>query len=267
MRTVTAGTRIGEYVLVEPIGSGAFADVWLAHHNVWTERQVAVKLARDEEYVRYLRREGIILHGLDHEYILKTLGLDPEHDPPYIIAEFIAGGSLRELLEKKEKLAPYHALQIVDEILQALVFAHEKGIIHRDIKPANVLLQDGSVRLADFGLGHVTSSLALSSVFLSEAGQAGTPLYFSPEQKLGQELDARSDLYAVGLIFFECLTGSLPAGIEAPSELVTGLPDGFDALFRQLYARKEKRFPTGQAALEAVEELWRRFGRYCGLTP
>ena len=83
MRAVSAGTRIGEYVLTEKIGAGAFADVWLAHHNVWTEQQVAVKLAREEEYVRYLRREGIILHELDHENILKTLGLDEKAQPQF----------------------------------------------------------------------------------------------------------------------------------------------------------------------------------------
>jgi uncharacterized RDD family membrane protein YckC len=98
-------------------------------------------------------------------------------------------------------------------------------------------------------------------VFQSEGGQAGTPLYFSPEQRQAEPLDGRSDLYAVGLIMFECLTGSLPAGLEMPSEHVTGLPEGFDAIFRKLYARKEKRYASAHEALEDVRRLWDVLGR------
>ena len=104
--------------------------------------------------------------------------------------------------------------------------------------------------------GAVAADLTLSSVFRSTDGKiVGTPLYFSPEQQRGEALDERSDLYAVGIIFFECLTGSLPAGSEVPSEIVPSLPRSFDAFYKRLYARKEKRFPSAEKALEALTEI------------
>ena len=260
MITVSPGTRISEYILDRPLGAGAFAEVWLAHHHIWTDSQVAVKLARDESYIQYLKREGILLHKLEHPHIVRTLGLDPTHDPPYMIAEYVSGGSLRDLLKKKGRLTPPRALEVVEEALEGLAFAHENGVIHQDLKPENILLGTDGVKLSDFGLGKATSEITLSSVFRSEGGQAGTPLYFSPEQKQGEEVDARSDLYAMGLIFFECLTGSLPAGPEMPSEIVESLPSEFDEFYRKLCARKEKRFPSAEEALRAMDELWRAIG-------
>ncbi len=261
MRTVSAGTRVSEYILEKPLGAGAFAEVWLGHHHIWTDRQVAVKIARDEAYVRYLKREGILLHKLNHPRIVSTLGLDPEYDPPYIIAEYMDGGSLRDLLGAEGRLGPARTLEIVEAALEALAFAHDNDVIHRDLKPENILLRAGEVKLSDFGLGQVTSELTLSSVFKSEGGQAGTPLYFSPEQRASEPLDGRSDLYAVGLILFECLTGSLPAGLEMPSEHIPGLPEGFDAIFQKLYARKDKRYASAHAALADVRRLWGVLGR------
>jgi len=259
MEAVAAGTRIGEYILEEPIGRGAFAEVWRARHHFWKDAFAAVKIARQGEYVKYLKREGVILHKLDHPNIVRVLGVDPDHDPPYLITEYVAGGSLRDLLQREGRISPLRTLEIIAETLEALAFAHKQGVIHRDLKPENILLDDGHVKLTDFGLGLVADDMALSSVFRSSEGAtAGTVIYFSPEQRRGEKLDERSDLYTVGIILFECLTGTVPAGSEMPSEVVPHLLPGFDRIYKKLYARKENRFKSAEKALRAVYSLMER---------
>ena len=258
---LNAGDRISEYVLEEKIGQGGFGEVWRARHNVWKDQQVAVKIPLNGDLVRRLKKEGMIQHDLVGEGIVKTLGLDPDHEPPYLILEYIDGGSLRKVLEEEGRLSIQRALEIARTTLQVLKRAHEKGVTHGDIKPENILLEkSGRILLADFGLSQLmqeaaTGEALAQSLFSREGeGISGTIAYMSPEQKdPRRKVDHRTDLYSLGLVLFEMLTGSLPEGGEVPSDLNPGVPVDVDRVFRRCYARLARRFATADEALREVE--------------
>jgi serine/threonine-protein kinase len=242
--------------------------VWRARHHVFGD-VVAIKVPTDAQYVRNLQREGVAVHGLHHPNIVRAIDLDPYADPPYFVMEFIDGPSLREVVDRERAAFPIGAaVVILRGILQALTAAHEKGLIHRDLKPANILLDrppedlatitEQAVKVTDFGLGHVggttTQSMMQSGSMLTEEGRsiAGTLAYMSPEQKEGLDLDARSDLYACGLILFEMLTGERPQGGEVPGSLRREAPGQLDQVFQRCYTRRERRYDSAEEMLAAL---------------
>jgi serine/threonine-protein kinase len=253
------GDRISEYVLDSPAGSGTFGTVWRARHHVWTQQLVAIKLPTSPAYLRELQREGLAASRLSHPNVVKAIGFDPYADPPYLVMEYVAGRSLRELL-RNGPLATATAVTILRQILSGLAHAHENGIVHRDLKPENVLLTEagltsdfaapGSVKITDFGLGQTQAKGGSIAYSLSIAGDAqklvGTLDYMSPEQRAGGDVDARSDLYACGAMLFEMITGEKPTGTEVPSDLRSGVPEGIDHAFRRAYTRLDRRI--GSAA-------------------
>lgn len=260
MIALQPGDRISEYILEEPLGKGAFGEVWRARHHVWDDRHVAVKIPTSVEAVRQLSNEGVIQASLDHPGIAKTLGMDTTGDPPYFITEYVEGRSLRELLEERGSFPPEEVLSIIQQVLVVLDYAHARGVVHQDIKPGNILLTaQGEVKLTDFGLGQnmTGESLLLSASLRSEdaTGISGTMPYIAPEIRDGAtEIDGRVDLYSLGIVLFEMLTGKRPAGGEVPSELTAGLPTWTDEIFRGLYTRRESRFAEASAVLERLEK-------------
>lgn len=252
------GQRISEYVLDERLGSGGAGEVWRAHHHVWQQQFVAIKIPRDADYIRQLQREGLAIQQLDHPNIIKAHGLDPYADPPYLVMEYAAGGSLRSLI-KSSKPDVRRAIALVRQVLEGLAYAHSKGLIHRDVKPENILLTaDGTVKLGDFGLGKriqsgqsIVHTLSIDGAVAGEV--AGTIDYMSPEQRGGGDVDARSDLYATGVVLFELLTGDRPAGTEVPSDLNGDVPKSLDDVFRQAYARVDRRFRSAADFLKALD--------------
>ncbi|GIW70685.1 MAG: hypothetical protein KatS3mg102_0227 [Planctomycetota bacterium] len=263
------GDRISEYVLDERLGAGGFGVVWRAHHHVFTDRVVAIKVPANAEQARLLRHEGVLADLVRHPGAVEVLGLDPDHDPPYLVLEYVEGESLRERLRARGRLEADEAVGIGCEVLAVLAEAHRRGIVHRDLKPENVLLRrDGRVKLADFGLGRLRElehgELLLSGAFVSEAagGSSGTLAYMAPEQKQpGRPVDARADVYAFGLVLFEMLTGALPEGREVPSELVAGLDPALDRIFAGCYCRLEARYPDAGAVLRELQAVRARLGR------
>ena len=256
MITLKTGDRISEYILEEPLGKGGFGEVWRARHHLWKDRQVAVKVPLRPEAVQDLTNEGLIQATLDHPGIAKSLGMDAESDPPYFIVEFIDGRSLRSVLDEQQSLPSAAVLSILKQLLSVLEYAHERGVIHQDIKPENILLtDDGVVKLTDFGLGQTVKgeSLLLSaSLRTAGASPGGTIGYIAPEIRDHEGTpDGRADLYSVGILIFELLTGRRPAGGELPSELVGHLPPWCDRVFRGLYTRRDARFKD-VAAVRAV---------------
>ncbi len=259
------GQRVSEYILDELVGRGGFGEVWRGHHHVWRDRLVAVKVPLDREYVSKLRSEGILQHSVDSPHIVQTVGLDPEHDPPYLIMEWVEGESLRERIRREGRLAEAEALRIGREIAEALFEAHGKGIVHRDLKPENVLLdEEGRVRLTDFGLGKIydaeSASLMRSGSLRTREGAdiVGTLRYMSPEQqdpKRARDVDHRTDLYALGIVLFEMLTGETPAGGEVPSEVRGGLDPRIDKIFRGCYSRLETRYGDVKHVLRDLDAL------------
>jgi serine/threonine protein kinase len=259
MQKPHAGDRIGEYVLIEPVGEGGFGEVWKANHHVWEAELAAVKVPTNPLYVKSLQNEGVTIHGLKHPHIVRAIGLDPYGSPPYLIMEFVEGQSLRQRIERGE-IPIDDCVDIFRQMMEGLRFAHENGVVHRDIKPANVLLaSDGLVKLTDFGLGRAlnitTQSILQSGSLRSDEGTqvAGTLAYMAPEQRDGEATDHRADLYAAAVVLFEMLTGDRPAGSEIPSQVRMGVSGWIDDIFVRCYTRLERRVKSAAEILEAVD--------------
>ena len=217
----TANQRIGEYVLEQKVGGGTFGEVWRAHHHVWSDQLVAVKIPTDPQYLRNLQREGSAIHGLKHPNIVRAIGFDPYAETPYLAMEYIPGSSLRPLVSQRRVSIP-DAIAIMRQVLAGIAYAHANNIIHRDIKPENILVHEkafaegfnveGLVKVTDFGMGKAATasagSIAYSASLNDDAGReiAGSLDYMSPEQRSGGKVDARTDLYACGVVLYELLT-------------------------------------------------------------
>jgi len=264
----TPNERVGEYVLSERISRGTFGEVWKAHHHVWTDQLVAVKIPTDQQYLRNLQHEGVAIHGLVHPNIVRAIGFDPYAPTPYLAMEYVAGTSLRPLIQNKSLSVP-DAVAILRQVLAGLGYAHEHGVVHRDVKPENILIHerafregfaaDGVVKVTDFGLGRAateaaTGSIAYSASLDSPAGReiAGTLDYMAPEQRSGEKVDGRADLYACGVVLYEMLTGERPAGTDLPSDLNKSVPKLLDEAFRRSYARLDKRFASAAEFMAAL---------------
>jgi beta-lactam-binding protein with PASTA domain len=209
----------GRYRILRRIGSGGMADVYLAEDQE-LGRNVAIKIlndrhAGDEQFVERFRREAKNAAGLSHPNIVSIYDRGEAEGTYYIAMEHIDGRSLKELILARGP-APIHiTIEYARQILSALRFAHRRGLVHRDIKPHNVLDDgDGRVKVTDFGIARVGASQ------MTEAGSiVGTAQYLSPEQARGAPVDARSDLYSLGIVLYELLTGKVPFTGDSPVEI------------------------------------------------
>ena len=201
----------GRYRLLSPLGSGASAQVYLAD-DVRLRRLVAVKvlhpaLADDESFLRRFRAEAQSAAALGHPHILAVFDWNGDDGAPFLVTEYLSGGSLRAMLDAGHRLSTAQALVIGLEAARALAHAHREGFVHRDIKPANLLFgEDGRLRVADFGLAR-----AIAEAGWTETGAVlGTARYASPEQARGEVVDGRSDVYSLALVLVESVTGAVP---------------------------------------------------------
>ncbi len=255
------GTTLGVRRLLRVIGKGGMGTVYEAEDPA--RGRVAVKvlpphLARDDGFVTRFRREAAVLAGLSHPNLVEVFERGQDGDRCYFVMEYVRGESLRKALERGP-LPWRDALCITRDVLSGLGFAHGRGVVHRDLKPENVILEaDGRARLLDFGLSRIVrgeaaedlSRLTHTNVVL------GTYEYMAPEQRLGSQLvDERSDLYALGVILYEMLTGSLPLGrFEPASVLRPGVPGSLDAVInRALAGTTQGRHPSAAAFREAID--------------
>lgn len=214
------GQTLGQYQLVEQIGKGGMATVYKAFQP-GLNRYVAVKVlpayyAHEPGFAERFTREAQAIAQLDHPHILPVFDFGKQGDISYIVMKYVAAGSLRDALG--QPLAPVQAVEIIEQIAGALDAAHERGILHRDVKPGNVLIDErGWTYLSDFGLAKMVEG----SMHLTGTGVGvGTPAYMSPEQGQGLPVDARTDVYALGVILFEMLTGHVPYEAETPMAVV-----------------------------------------------
>ena len=216
---MTAG-RMGDHIgrvldnryrLVSSIGAGASGQVFLAD-DIRLRRRVAVKLlhealATDSMFLRRFESEARLVGGLNHPHIMAVHDWGQDQ-VPYLVTEYLSGGSLRSMLDNGERLSPSQALVIGLEAARALDHAHRRGLVHRDIKPDNLLFdEDGRVRIADFGLAR---ALAEASVTEPDGAFVGTARYASPEQAIGETLTTASDIYSLALVLGEAIEGNLP---------------------------------------------------------
>ena len=216
MMRIAADTVIdGRYQVLEHLGTGGMAEVYCAH-DVKLERKVALKLlhdrfAADEEFVERFRREASSAAGLQHQHVVSVYDSGTSDGTPYIAMEYVAGRTLKELVRDGGPLKPAQAIDLTLQILRAARFAHRRGVIHRDFKPQNVMVDDeGRAKVTDFGIARAGAS------DMTQTGSImGTAQYLSPEQAQGHAVNARSDLYSIGVILYELLTGSVPFDAES----------------------------------------------------
>jgi len=206
------------YALGEMIGTGGMADVYIGD-DTRLNRKVAIKvlrrdLARDPSFVARFKKEALAAGGLNHSGIVAVYDSGDENNSPYIVMELISGQTLRQVM--KQGLIPQgRALEIIEGILQALEYSHKEGIVHRDIKPGNIMITDsGDIKVMDFGIARATDDIG--ATMTNTWNVIGTAQYLSPEQATGELADGRSDLYSLGCLMYELLTGRPPFTGDTP---------------------------------------------------
>jgi len=203
----------GRYRIGEMIGTGGMADVYIGEDSRLS-RQVAVKvlrsdLARDPSFLARFRKEALAAAGLNHPGIVAVYDSGEDGANSYIVMELVKGETLRDVLRSGQPLSTERALEIIAGVLEALTYSHENGIIHRDIKPGNIMLtENGDVKVMDFGIARAMDDIG--ATMTNTWNVIGTAQYLSPEQATGESADLRSDIYSVGCLLFELLTGRPP---------------------------------------------------------
>jgi len=258
--------RLPHYEVTELLGRGGMGAVYKGWQKS-LERFVAIKIlppgleSGDVDFAARFKREAKAMAKLKHP------GIIPVHDAGetadgllYFVMDFVEGTDVQKLLAARGKLPPEEALPIASRVLDALAYAHQRGIIHRDIKPANIMLDtDGNVLVADFGLARST---APDTTMLTVSNMAmGTPDFMAPESHLGMDhVDHRADLYAVGVMLYQMLTGKLPRGrFESPSHAVPGLDKRLDAIVdRTLQNERDARYSSAIELKSAIEPVLAR---------
>jgi peptide/nickel transport system substrate-binding protein len=268
------GEDIGRYHVVEQLGEGGMASVFKAF-DTHLERYVALKIIlpsqqQTEQFLKRFDREAKALAKLTHSNIVPVIDYGEYKDIPFLVMAFIPGGTLRDMMGSA--IAWDDAARLIAPIASALAYAHRSGIIHRDVKPANILItESGQPMLSDFGIAKI---LETKTTALTGTGMGiGTPDYMCPEQGQGLPVDSRSDVYSLGVVFYEMITGRKPfiadtplavvvkhmtEPLPRPKKFVPDLPDGVEAvIFKALAKNPDDRYVDMSAFQAALEKLGR----------
>ena len=214
------GSKIlaGRYELIEKIGDGGMAVVYKAKDRL-LNRFVAIKILKpefikDPKFIDSFRRESQAAAGLSHPNIVSVFDVGKEGNIYYIVMEVLEGDTLSDIIRREGHLSEMRAIDIAKQIAQALSSAHKKNIIHRDVKPHNILMsEDGTAKIADFGIAKAVNS---GTIVNNTSTVMGSVHYLSPEQARGGYVDARSDIYSLGIVLYEMLTGNVPFDGDNP---------------------------------------------------
>ncbi|MDH4136669.1 MAG: serine/threonine protein kinase, partial [Anaerolineae bacterium] len=213
--SVRAGKMLGKYRLTEKLGRGVMAEVYRAY-DPGSNRYVAVKvlhafLAGEEDFLGRFEREATAMMRLRHPNIVQILDFDHEGDLYYMVMEFIDGPTLKAELRERSRMGqpfdPKETARILTAIGNAVGYVHRRGVVHRDLKPANIMFtSEGEPMLTDFGIAKIVGAKR----YTMTGAISGTPTYMSPEQGQGERGDERSDIYSLGVILYEMVTGCVP---------------------------------------------------------
>jgi len=276
------GSELGQYRILELIGRGGMGEVYLAH-DTRLHRRVALKLlpariTRDEQRLKRFQQEAYAASALSHPNILTVYDIGEQDDSHFIATEYVEGETLRQLM-KRVKVSIAEALEIALQVAAALSAAHATGIIHRDIKPENIMVRpDGYVKVLDFGLaklieppGSQASAYGLQMIDTDPGMVMGTVNYMSPEQARGKTLDARTDIFSLGIVSYELIAGCVPFAGESsadvlaailatePLPLVSYAPEASPELQRMisktLRRERDERYQTMQDVLADLKDL------------
>ncbi|HZT82282.1 MAG TPA: serine/threonine-protein kinase, partial [Gemmataceae bacterium] len=274
---LTAGEQLGPFVIEKELGSGAMGAVFRAKYTK-TGQRVAIKvmvpgLGTNERAMARFEREAAILKQLNHPNIVRLVGVGKYHGTPYYAMEYLQGESVDRMLARRGRLTWEEVVDLGTQLCAGLQHAHEHGIIHRDLKPSNLMvLADGTVKLTDFGIAKDLDVTQLTGANCT----VGTASYMSPEQCRGdRDINHKSDLYSMGVMFYELLTGKKPfvaespmdmfllhlkAQAERPSRLVLDIPIWLDTLVCQLMEKKPEQRPrdaktVGEALAGIAEKV------------
>lgn len=270
--------KIGRYEIKSELGRGGMATVYRGYDPRF-EREVAVKvlppelLHADPQFRARFEREAKIIAQLEHPSIVPVYDVGEENNQPYFVMRFMNGGSLSERI-KAGIMSVGEAAKILDQIAPGLDEAHAKGFVHRDLKPSNILFDvKGSPYISDFGIAKITQG---QSGTMTGSGIIGTPAYMAPEQATGDQVDGRADIYAVGIILFEMLTGKQPYEADTPMAVAIkhvtdpvpriltvnpNLPADMDLIIQKAMAKnRDERFFTAVELVQTLKELAGEFG-------
>jgi serine/threonine protein kinase len=271
------GKTLGKYQISDRIGKGGMAEVYKAYHPK-LDRFVTIKilhsyLAEGEDFLTRFDREAKAVAALRHPHIVQIHDFDLIDENYFMVMEYIDGGTLQDKMVELSKGGKYmpvkQVLSILREVGEALDYAHKKGILHRDIKPSNILLDSsGTAYLADFGIARMISA----TQFTSTGSLIGTPAYMSPEQGKGMELTDASDIYSLGIVLYELLTGKVPFVSETPLAVIQkhisepppsprllrpGLPAAVEEVVIKALTKEPKdRYQTAKEMIQALEKAF-----------
>jgi len=275
-RKILVGRVLGNYQIEEEIGQGAMGVVYLGYHLSDVNKKVAIKIYLPEKPLKRFNEIKNIMLNLKHENIISVEDVGIEGSIYYIIMEYVEGRNLKEIIDKEKRILLKRAINIITDVCSALNYAHKKGVIHKDLKPSNILIEkNGKAKLGDFDIAEMVSEHILSmdeteiygkddttKIYKGLSGEEtflegnleklieGTIAYMSPEQKEGKKLTFSSDIYSLGVIFYEMLTGKRQITLSIPSELNPDLPKEIDDIVKGMLHS----VPTKRYSIEKIME-------------